>query len=748
MQTDISIIDLMKMRWSRDAAVTVEQFLTEIGGMMLGTVGTSVILEYRFVDANASNGTLELAPTATGNVYGVSDKRGGPGSEIRIRIGGKAKVYTSGSVSDQDELVATTGGYAATALGADRSLMSAVGGADASDDIAQTNLPDQVSAICAADESGNTLIIRGDVGGTYTVETLTLVDTDTATSVNTFDAIYSLQTTLAAVGTIDIKDATLVGLLIPQISALAAARHYGAILTDDSDDAGGLEIAINAGGTNASDVVVIGTDRLGVAKTEVFTLSNDVRVDSGDTYRTVTTLLIGADGIAWNAGVTSKYDIAVPNTADRAIRGFALADQATAGETVDILIRSQGIGMGAGFTGDRGGVESWTAAATDIAKWRFVDINSSALLEAAPVSGGQILGVSDEAITASTSGSVRTGGKSYVYPAADVTALDELVAVTGGLAAPMLTADAGLMSAVGGADANDDIVQTNLPDQVSAICGDDETGNTLIIRGKVGATYTEETLTLVDTDTATSTNTWAAIYSLETTATSAGTIDLKDATLVGLLIPQIAGSASARHYGAILTDDADDAKGIENAINAGGANASDVVVIGTDYIEAAQKETITLDGTTPVVTTKPYRTITTLLIGADGIAWNAGVTSLYDINAPNTLSRTVRGVAEEAQTASGEPVGILLRSGLAGRSESAANIVFAKRFTTVGGNATESFTCTGVLATDKILVTINVKGGTPRTIVQANYASANTVDVVFTDDPSNDHQISIVVIRS
>lgn len=364
MQTDVSVIDLMKMRWSRDAAVTVEQFLTELGGLAKITVGSSAVRQYRFVDLDSS-GDLVTAPDATGKVYGVSDEIGKPGSEVQVRIGGRAQVYISGDISDGDELVATTGGYAAPMLETDKSLMSAVAGADASDDIDQTNLPDTVQATSSADESGNTLIIRGKVGTVYTEEILPLVDTGVATSTNTWAAVYSLETTAESVGTIDIEDGTGTGLLIPQITATTAARHYGAILTDDADDATGLEIAVNAGGANTAEVVAIGTDRLGVAKQEIFTMDGTTPVDSADTYRTVTTLLIGADGIAFNAGVTSQYDITVPNTLDRSIRGTALEDQTTVDGVVEFLIRTQGIGEDTGAA-RLVGVGRFTSAGGDV----------------------------------------------------------------------------------------------------------------------------------------------------------------------------------------------------------------------------------------------------------------------------------------------------------------------------------------------------------------------------------------------
>jgi hypothetical protein len=747
MQSSVTVKDLMDLNWDRNAAVIVENFLNDFGGAAIGTIGSSAVKPNRFVNANASTGLLEQAPSS-GNMLGVADDGGMEGESITVRLSGKAELLPSMDLAINDQIVAVAGGYGAPYREEVFGMASALAGADAQDDIDQSLLPSAVEVVCGGDETGNTVVVWGLVGGAITKETITLGTAATYTGALTFTAIYVLQTTAASTGTIDIQDVESSSSLISQISGSTAARYYGAIVPDDDTDAKGLEPQVRAGGANASDVLVIGTDYAGVEQKEVVTMGGTVYSDCVSAYRTVTYVGIGADGIAWDAGVTSQYTMQAPDTVGRTVRARALEANSTAGSTSEVAVLGGTTWVADGYTSDSGVVETWKAAAADIAKWRFVDLNTSALLAVAPSSGGKILGVSDEDITLSTFGRVKLSGRSSVYPVASVSAFDELVAVTGGLAAPMLTADAGLMSAVAGADASDDIDQTNLPDTVAAICGDDETSNTLIIRGKVGTTYTEETLPLVDTATATSTNTWAAIYSLETTAESVGTIDIKDGTETGLLIPQITGTTAARHYGAILTDDADDAKGLEVVLNAGGANTSEVVVIGTDYLTAAQKEIVTLTGAVPVAAANPYRTVTTLLIGADGIAFDAGVTSQYDINAPNTLGRAVRGVAETDQAVAGQPVAIMLSPSAVGKPEGVATVVFSKLFTTAGGAASESFTCPGVLATDSIQATVNAKGSTPRTIVDAGYASANTVDIEFSGDPSTDHQVSITVIRA
>jgi hypothetical protein len=53
-------------------------------------------------------------------------------------------------------------------------------------------------------------------------------------------------------------------------------------------------------------------------------------------------------------------------------------------------------------------------------------------------------------------------------------------------------------------------------------------------------------------------------------------------------------------------------------------------------------------------------------------------------------------------------------------------------------------TLTGVTSGDAIVAQINVVGSTPRTILSAEYESADTVRVTFSGDPSTDHVFSLI----
>lgn len=74
-------------------------------------------------------------------------------------------------------------------------------------------------------------------------------------------------------------------------------------------------------------------------------------------------------------------------------------------------------------------------------------------------------------------------------------------------------------------------------------------------------------------------------------------------------------------------------------------------------------------------------------------------------------------------------------------------VVFAGKYTTLGGSATEAQTVTGVASTDIVLATLQAKGATPRTIL-TSAPTLNTITYVFSGDPSTDHVVSYQVLRA
>lgn len=74
-------------------------------------------------------------------------------------------------------------------------------------------------------------------------------------------------------------------------------------------------------------------------------------------------------------------------------------------------------------------------------------------------------------------------------------------------------------------------------------------------------------------------------------------------------------------------------------------------------------------------------------------------------------------------------------------------VKFAGTFTTAGGDASETITVTGALATDIVAVTVKTVGGTPRTI-SAAAADTDAINVTLSGDPSTDHVLQYVVFRA
>lgn len=74
-------------------------------------------------------------------------------------------------------------------------------------------------------------------------------------------------------------------------------------------------------------------------------------------------------------------------------------------------------------------------------------------------------------------------------------------------------------------------------------------------------------------------------------------------------------------------------------------------------------------------------------------------------------------------------------------------VVAAGSFTTLGGDANEAITVSGATSADIAIVSLQVKGGTPRTILTA-VAATNAINVVMSGDPSTDHVISYMLLRA
>lgn len=74
-------------------------------------------------------------------------------------------------------------------------------------------------------------------------------------------------------------------------------------------------------------------------------------------------------------------------------------------------------------------------------------------------------------------------------------------------------------------------------------------------------------------------------------------------------------------------------------------------------------------------------------------------------------------------------------------------VVKAGNFTTAGGDANESISLTGALATDIAFVVLKTAGAVPRTIL-TSAAATNAINVVLSGDPSTDHVLSYQLLRA
>lgn len=99
------------------------------------------------------------------------------------------------------------------------------------------------------------------------------------------------------------------------------------------------------------------------------------------------------------------------------------------------------------------------------------------------------------------------------------------------------------------------------------------------------------------------------------------------------------------------------------------------------------------------------------------------------------------GYAAEAATADGDIIEII-----PDRTPQ-YSVPFVGTHTTVGGDADETITATGVVGTDTVLVSVSTQGAAPVTVLQAS-AGTDTIAVKMSADPSNDHVLTYLVLRA
>lgn len=80
-------------------------------------------------------------------------------------------------------------------------------------------------------------------------------------------------------------------------------------------------------------------------------------------------------------------------------------------------------------------------------------------------------------------------------------------------------------------------------------------------------------------------------------------------------------------------------------------------------------------------------------------------------------------------------------------STTASFALYSGEFNTVGGDANEAISVTGVVAADRPVVLVKTRGATPR-VVESASAGTNVINVVMNGDPLADHVLNYFVFRA
>lgn len=116
---------------------------------------------------------------------------------------------------------------------------------------------------------------------------------------------------------------------------------------------------------------------------------------------------------------------------------------------------------------------------------------------------------------------------------------------------------------------------------------------------------------------------------------------------------------------------------------------------------------------------------------------SAGLPLVSDGTVPEYAELTGAGIADDAVSKEHLDAGI----------DFSHRVFAAGEFTTAGGDATESITVAGCLATDLAFVFMKTPGASPETIVSAA-AGVGSISVTMSGDPSTDHVLCYQVLRA
>lgn len=135
-------------------------------------------------------------------------------------------------------------------------------------------------------------------------------------------------------------------------------------------------------------------------------------------------------------------------------------------------------------------------------------------------------------------------------------------------------------------------------------------------------------------------------------------------------------------------------------------------------------------------------TVSYAALAAGGIASNA-VTTVKILDANVTTAKIAPDAIDSTLIADNAVSLEHLDSGI----EYSHRVFAAGTFTTLGGDANETISAVGALGTDLAFVQLKAKGITPRTILTAA-ANTDSIDLVFSGDPSTDHVVCWQLLRA
>jgi hypothetical protein len=167
-------------------------------------------------------------------------------------------------------------------------------------------------------------------------------------------------------------------------------------------------------------------------------------------------------------------------------------------------------------------------------------------------------------------------------------------------------------------------------------------------------------------------------------------------------------------------------------------NSAQVASTGWAISEAGQKTTTAGGATTETVTTKSTISSSDLVVLGYSKTNDTDALNSVSIATPDTISALC---SADPSTAHGFDYCVIRPGGI-----QRFGVVKAGLFTTAGGDATESITATGALATDLCLVNVKTLGTGSRFVAGA-VCAANAITVTMSGDPAANHVLNYCVLR-